>query len=500
MKAMQHVMVPFLAVCGSSLALGANGTWSATPQDSDWANSANWNSGIVPGDTLGTARPSPETNLDVATFGASSILTVTPDANRALKSLTFTSEAGAYVIGGTNTLTVLAGGEISGNNTSTITFDAPVYFGGDYNVKPATGQTIEFNANVTQQAGRSFQLGSGNVGTITFDGAIVSATPTTGNPVNVRWLGGGRTIVNLNADNSAHESRVTLSFDAGNVGGVANLNSSGVIFSNTDRAAARVNLQHGGTVNVNAANAIGGTNASVDVGSSTSETAGCISLMVINTANSYGGPTTVGRAFTAGQTRTADQAILLVNNASGSATGDSDITVRTGILGGEGFIANTGNKGVTLLSHGVLSPGASAGEIGTLTMSLGDKGLNISDSVSDVNTQSLRFDLDTVASSDQIALTAGTLNIGTGGLEFDDFAFTVGGNFGAGVYTLFDTNAPISGTLGTSLSGILDGKAATLGLGDGGRDVILTVVPEPTSLAAMGLAAVGLMARRRRLR
>ncbi len=103
--------------------------------------------------------------------------------------------------------------------------------------------------------------------------------------------------------------------------------------------------------------------------------------------------------------------------------------------------------------------------------------------------------------SDTVLLPAGaSLSIGSGVVNFNDFAFTALGGFGAGTYTLFNSTAPITGTLGSSLTGAIGAFNATLGLGDGGNDIVLNVVPvpEPTALGTGLLAGFGFLLRRRR--
>ena len=97
------------------------------------------------------------------------------------------------------------------------------------------------------------------------------------------------------------------------------------------------------------------------------------------------------------------------------------------------------------------------------------------------------------------------VTIGSGTLDFSDFAFTIGSGFpttgGPIVYTLFDTNSSINGTLAsTGLTGSLGGtKTGTLSISENGQDVLLTVnVPEPTSMAAVAIASAGMLGRRRR--
>jgi hypothetical protein len=85
------------------------------------------------------------------------------------------------------------------------------------------------------------------------------------------------------------------------------------------------------------------------------------------------------------------------------------------------------------------------------------------------------------------------LTIGSGMLEFNDFNFTALTGFGPGTYTLFDTSAAITGSLGSSLSGSVGGFSATLSLADGGNDVVLTVVPEPTGMVLAGMGLLGMI-------
>jgi hypothetical protein len=114
----------------------------------------------------------------------------------------------------------------------------------------------------------------------------------------------------------------------------------------------------------------------------------------------------------------------------------------------------------------------------------------------------LRFELGNPAASDKVNLVTGTLTIGAGVLGFDDFAFTSLAQFGNGIYTLFDTSTPISGSFdSTNLSGSFgNGVTGTLGFADGGNDVVLTVVPEPaaTSFLLFGASALIMTRRSRR--
>ena len=111
-------------------------------------------------------------------------------------------------------------------------------------------------------------------------------------------------------------------------------------------------------------------------------------------------------------------------------------------------------------------------------------------------TGTLEFELGTA--SDLVDLTSGTLEIGNGLINFDDFDFTAGSGFAAGIYTLFNAGS-ISGSLGGGVTGQVGGLDATLLLS--GNSMQLSVVPEPSTmgLATLGLAGAALARRRRML-
>ncbi len=168
---------------------------------------------------------------------------------------------------------------------------------------------------------------------------------------------------------------------------------------------------------------------------------------------------------------------------NGSLSGTSGATIANGAtLAGNGSLTSAGN--VTLAAGSRLAPD------GQLTLSLATGQLDLTAAITADNSQSLSFDLGLLA--DQVRLTAGALNIGTNTLGFDDFVFQAIAGFGAGSYVLFDTDNPIFGSLQLGkTTGQIDGYTATLLFGDNGRDLFLTVVPEPSTLT---LCALGLLA------
>ncbi len=177
---------------------------------------------------------------------------------------------------------------------------------------------------------------------------------------------------------------------------------------------------------------------------------------------------------------------FLVNNVAGSATGSGDLTIANGAtLGGAGTIGDGGSVDVTL--NGSISPGNSPG---TLNMDLGAGTFDLS------GADDLVFELGT--SSDQVLLISGTLDLGAGVIGFSDFSFFDSGGFTTGVYTLFANNGSLTGSLdGADLTGQIAGLDSTLSVS--GSDVIVTVIPEPSTLIFFLLSGVAgvLMVRRR---
>lgn len=207
--------------------------------------------------------------------------------------------------------------------------------------------------------------------------------------------------------------------------------------------------------------------------------------------------TTTGSNTYVGQT-TVSSGTLLINGTHTMSSGTTSATaynVTGGILGGTGTINLSAiNSGVTLGSGAKLAAGGSGGSsVESLTFDLGTGVLNTSAAVGGANTGAFVFELGSNATPgstyDQILLTSGTLDIGTGLLEATDFSFTTLAGFGSGVYVLFDAASAISGTLGANTTVDLgNGYTGTLSLADSNTNLILTVVPEPQTATLVCLA------------
>ena len=184
---------------------------------------------------------------------------------------------------------------------------------------------------------------------------------------------------------------------------------------------------------------------------------------------------------------------LLINNTTGSGTGSGTVTVSGGTLGGNGSIDGL----VTVASGGTLGPGASPG---ILTL---NNGLTFTGGTYEVDIEGATAG----TGYDQVVVTSGNVDLGLG---VADLLLNVDSGFSAAIddYLWIIDNTG-SGTTSGYFTGLDDGSsvdvngrrfyvyynadhdtAALLG----GNDVLLTSVPEPSTLAMLlGLAGIGLL-------
>lgn len=180
------------------------------------------------------------------------------------------------------------------------------------------------------------------------------------------------------------------------------------------------------------------------------------------------------------KTTTIDGGALLVNTVNatfGDGDGNTAILVAAGgTLGGSGSIVTLPGDDVMVADGGHLLAGTRT-DIGTTTYAFGaGAALDLSNVLN--ATEWLQFTLGSDAtpgvSYDRIVLSSGSLNIGDGLLNIEDFAITQTNGFGLGVYTLFSAPS-ITGTLGAKPSGRLGDFNGTLSVS--GTELLLEVTP-----------------------
>jgi len=98
------------------------------------------------------------------------------------------------------------------------------------------------------------------------------------------------------------------------------------------------------------------------------------------------------------------------------------------------------------------------------------------------------YDLDGISTDNEVLMPSGQLILSE--QQFSNFDFTAQAGFGEGTYMLIDAGS-ISGSLGNDLSGTVNGLPATLAVQ--GNDLVLNVVPEPSTLALLGAGILGLL-------
>lgn len=208
-------------------------------------------------------------------------------------------------------------------------------------------------------------------------------------------------------------------------------------------------------------------NAGVNTNGILNVTKSGASTQILTGASTYSGTT----AVTGGK--------LVVN---GAHTGAGAYSVSNyGILAGSGAITTASNNDIVIGAGGRLSPGDNGA--GSLTFALGSGKLDLAQA----GASSLLFTLGAPGHGTSVSVTSGTIDIGSGNINLASFDFSFTAGFGTGTYTLFSSTQSVVGTLGSNLTGILNGYEVTLALSDDSKSIVLNVgspaIPEPGMVA-----------------
>lgn len=443
----------------------ATGAWTGT--------STTWSSGDS---AVFAASPSPAA---VAFSGTTAVAGITL-ANTVAQTVTLGATGNVGTIN-------MSGGQVTFNSVRRIDVNENVQFQGDYTVNGTGNGALAFNGTKTAAyvgtatvnnsqlwytgasqlgSGSNLIVGGGNLvlrqGDLAFGSLVINSGFTT--------LGRASSLVVASATTSSLSGS----------GGTLRVEISG---SNA--------MTRGFTVNQSTDTTFSGT---IDGG-----TGANVSRLLFTKSGT--GALTLDGNVTLKTVTTVTGGHLIINSTGTKASftngvGSDAILVAGGLLAGTGIINVNGGDNVALGAGGGLTAGLT-GTAGKTTIQFDGGSLDLSLATASSNTGWLKFELGSDAAAgtsyDQINLLGGSLNIGTG-LNFSDFDFTALTGFGGGNYVLFQTPGTILGSLGTT-TGTVNGFNTTLSIS--GNNLVMNVVPEPSSLALLGGTLLLTLVRRR---
>ncbi|GAT32288.1 PEP-CTERM protein-sorting domain-containing protein [Terrimicrobium sacchariphilum] len=531
LRNLSGTQLALLAILSTSPALvRAQSVWDGggTPSGGlyNWSDAANWVGDVAP-----TSATTTNIQLAGSTGTASNV-----DTAFTIRTLTFNSGAGAFNVTG-NTISIQGAGNadtaaITNNSSSLQTISSNLTLLGGVGFAPVSGNlTINGNINMNGQGAR-FNPGVGR--TLTLNGVISGTAGTTAfNGQGLTIINGANTVswasvyvwngtVQVNTDSlkgsaGAFGSNSSGVVQLGVTGGSATSptlvtgaavtigqdiqlaapasgtsgytiggnsahisNYTGNILTNETNVkqvqALSVTAATGGRVNITAIRQRSGTSSSLGAGDNITKIGNGIVALAAGGTSTYAGTTTVSAGT------------LLVNgtiastSTSGAAVGGVNVNANA-VLGGVGNV----NRLTTFANNSTLA----AGDISAAGADLGGKlsfgaGLILNDSTA------LRFDLAAPGSlaDDEVAVVGnftldGVLNI------------TNLGGFGVGTYTLFTYSGGTFTNNGLTIGTTPVGYEYQIDTSTNGAVNLIVAVPEPTTVALLGLGMAFVMLRRR---
>jgi len=452
-----------IALCGICLVQTASATdytWLLTATGT-WTDSANWAG--TPAPVQGTGPTAADNILNAtATPGVLRL-----KGNRSINSLSY-SLGGSWTVEANTGTDILTAGTLQNSGAGSIGFRSN-----------SLTATLGIAATNVVLSGGIMNLGTTSGTLNALSSLAVSGTSQVSSgtlTVSVGYTSGTYSLGLLNVN-----------------GGLVRLNNGGVSGKNMTVNVLGLNGS-GGTVNNNGAAADTSSNI-VITNTSDYSTATVLAdsslgtLLVTKNGTGYQA-LTGGSTYSGGTVINAGTLYANYTGSTASSTGVGNVTVgASGTLGGNGLIAPSAGNSITV--NGALAPGfLSSAETLTLALS-GTSKLNLGSG------SKMAFDLGTA--SDKISfVTVGDWLTGSGNLTLN---LTLGSGFSYDAsYVIFENVS----TTGFTLAGITGYDSANYQaqFAQVGNNYLLTFsVPEPSTYALLGLAAVlvaGQAARRRR--
>ena len=443
-----------------------------------WATFGNWNYGIVPavgqsatGNSLATAPPTQGQPVTFNNLATTNLATVVNTSNIYVATITVTTPAGPVSIGGTNTLTVGSGIDLSGASQN-LTITAPVVLGGSqpvaFNMTVTNTRTLSISGSVSDFGNASLKVpGGGTVmlgGTNTYNGN----TTVSGGTLNVTGpylpsLAGGTNIFVVNGG--------ALTFNLG--AGTANFSGDGYSYSpqiGVGSYAGTLTLQSG-TLNVN-------TMTNAGTGNYAGLLLGCNSSTATGTLTVNGGNLNVPGRILMAANAAGSQGTLAINGGqvtlgTPGTSGSYTAVNGQGLLWFGGSTSTVNLYGGTLALWSLYDP--TAGSSVTVKLSGGTlQAIYSNATFTDVTAGSLTLKVSTNGGTIDpagYAITIPNALTHDGGLSGADGGLTVNDSVGGGTVTLSAANTYTgpttisSGTLALSGSGSLASPMLTVGGG-----------------------------------